>query len=115
MDLPTMITSTFDKVTTGILSPLVSGFGHVIPFLIILAIIVSFCLLLFSNRKGPAGVTLFICLVILVIYGNIDGWFSAFFSWFGADNVAQSDAFKDMANGIDTGAADSLGTLKDQQ
>lgn len=115
MDLPTMISDTFTKTTSGILAPLVSGIGQLVPFLIVLAAISAICLLIFSNRKAPAIATLVICLVITIIYGNIDGWFDALFSWYGADSITNSDAYESISGGFDSGTADTLDSLKDQQ
>lgn len=110
MDLPSLIASFFDKIQTGILDPLTSGIYGLLPGLLLLALIASLGVLVFSSRPGAKVGAVVTIVVIAAVIPNIPEVLNAVMSWFGGTEVT-SHAADAAQKGIEQGSAASLGSL----
>lgn len=113
MTLPEMITDFFSKIQSGILDPLIGGLYYLLPGLLVLALVAAVAMLIFAQRMSTKIGAVVTIMVIAAIMPQIPDVINAFMSWFGGSgNVDLGSATDAAKEGIDSGMADTLGSLK---
>ena len=98
MSLPEYITNMFNKLTTGVLNPFLSGLFGIIPTLSVIMVVISLIWLIFASRKGPALVTLIITLLICFFVNDIPSLINAIFNYSGASGTVDVSSAADTAS-----------------
>lgn len=111
MDLPTMITSLFSGLASGVLEPAVQGLYSLAPYFFVIAIIAALAVLLFSGgRPGPAIATLVIVLVIGYFLPHVPDLIQSLMSY----NGVSADA-GGMDGAVDAARSGLEGTLSSSE
>lgn len=103
MDLPTLITSLFDGIETGVLVPILNGMYSLTPVVIFIAIVIAVISLIFAERTATKIGSIVTVAVIAYLWPHIPELVTALLDY----NVASATA--DAASA----AADAAAAIPD--
>ena len=105
MQLPDFIYNFFEKLGTGVFSPILQGLAYIAPLLFTIMLAVSFIWLLFASRKGPAFGTFLLLLCIYIYFGMLPELLNMIQNWFVPNSsVDLSSATESFNQGLQQGS-----------